>query len=584
MGVKEVVHGSSRVPPIADLNPNRCVVLATGCAQAGSPTAAGFRELERRGYSVWWVEGAGHLDRLRSQAVTEVLARGFSETLWIDSQIEFDPNDVVKLRAHQLSLVAGVCPREGGRGFAMELLPGTSRVELGTEGGLLEIQYAAAGFLLVRREVYETFVSRLRLPLCSAAAGPPFISYFLPHVTEGDRGAIYLESDFAFCQRARQCGFSIFADTTIRLWRNGNYRYSWEDAGGGLPRSPACELRVVSAQGASAAAKTALSTPRTREPFQSPQVEAFRQAHPWPEQKPAVATREKEGWLFPSTQEMLARFLSNETKLVVELGSWLGLSTRFIASRAPRAAVIAVDHWQGSPEHQHDPALRELLPKLYETFLVNCWNERARIIPARLGTIEGLEEVARRGLLPDLVYVDADHGYEGVAADLQAIQRLFPRAIIVGDDWNWDGVRRAATDFSTATGRRLEALEAGWCILVKKRVKMSVTFLTFAARLLACAKPPIKGASSAIRLNSSGPPVLAASGSPWSGDPCFYLAKESPTNASSPAPGALAAPTKEATSLPQKKLLSSAHSRIRETGGPLAVGRDHHRVRDSNPW
>lgn len=451
-----------------DLNPSRCVVLATCWANIGAPTAAGFRELERRGYPVWQVESAESSDLLRSQAVTEALSRGFAETLWIDSRIEFDPNDVVKLRAHQRHIVAGVCPNISGLGLALELLPGTSRIELGTGGGLLEIQYAAAGFLHVRREVYETMSSRLQLPRCNTSTGAPFNPYFMPLVKETSTGFTYLEADFAFCERARQCGIGVFADTSVRLWRNDNYRYSWEDLGGGPPRLATCELRIVSARGGTPgtteSADASRSTHRRQEPFQSLELEEFRHTHPWPELKPTVAAREREGWLFPSTQEMLARFLSTETKLVIELGSWLGLSTRFIASRAPRATVIAIDHWKGSPEHQHDPGLSELLPKLYETFLVNCWNDRARIIPVRSGTLEGLERVARHGLQPDLIYVDADHRFEGVTADLQAIGRLFPRAIIVGDDWNWEGVRRAATAFSNATDRRLEALEAGWCI------------------------------------------------------------------------------------------------------------------------
>lgn len=121
----------------------------------------------------------------------------------------------------------------------------------------------------------------------------------------------------------------------------------------------------------------------------------------------------------------------------------------------------------GSPLETLLPArskLTELLPVLYETFLVNCWNERSRITPVRFGTLEGLERVARAGLQPDVIYVDADHSFEGVIADLQAIDRLFPRVTIVGDDWNWEGVRRAAMKFSSATGRTLEALEAGWCM------------------------------------------------------------------------------------------------------------------------
>jgi hypothetical protein len=42
----------------------------------------------------------------------------------------------------------------------------------------------------------------------------------------------YLAEDFAFCHRARSCGFKIMADTRIRLWHVGRYRFGWEDAGG----------------------------------------------------------------------------------------------------------------------------------------------------------------------------------------------------------------------------------------------------------------------------------------------------------------------------------------------------------------
>jgi hypothetical protein len=450
---------------VDDLKPSRCAVIVVGRFLAGSPIAGQLAELERRGYPVWHIASEGNADLVRSQAVSAALARGFRETLWVDAAIEFDPNDVVKLRAHQLPLVTGICPRRGGLGLDLELLPSISRLELGIGGGLLEIQYASAGFLHVRHDVYDAQRTQLNLPSCTAGAGPPFVPYFQPMVKQTGVATTYLEADFAFCERARQCGFSIFADTTIRLWRNGDYRFSWEDMAGGPPRSATCELRVAASTAASAE-EPATELAR-REPFRSPELEAFRQAHPWPDQQPSVTARENEGWLFPTTQEMLARFLSNKTQLVIELGSWLGLSTRFLASRAPRATIIAIDHWQGSPEHQQDPQYAGLLSVLFETFLVNCWAQRGRIVPVRAGTIEGMERVARAGLQPDVIYVDADHGYDGVSADLRAIQRLFPSATIVGDDWNWEGVRTAATSFSQSTGRRLESLEAGWCIFAR---------------------------------------------------------------------------------------------------------------------
>ncbi len=46
----------------------------------------------------------------------------------------------------------------------------------------------------------------------------------------------YLAEDFAFSERARRAGSSIFADPRIRLWHIGTCRYGWEDAGIGRPR------------------------------------------------------------------------------------------------------------------------------------------------------------------------------------------------------------------------------------------------------------------------------------------------------------------------------------------------------------
>jgi hypothetical protein len=44
-----------------------------------------------------------------------------------------------------------------------------------------------------------------------------------------------LSEDYSFCERARRCGYKIWADTTIRLGHIGKYVFYWEDAGRALP-------------------------------------------------------------------------------------------------------------------------------------------------------------------------------------------------------------------------------------------------------------------------------------------------------------------------------------------------------------
>ena len=98
-------------------------------------------------------------------------------------------------------------------------------------------------------------------------------------------------------------------------------------------------------------------------------INQLRETYPWPEQKPQVShTSPQSGWLEDGARELLEQELTSEHRIVVELGSWLGLSTRFIADHAPGAIVIAIDHWEGSPEHHQHEQWRELLPTLYETF------------------------------------------------------------------------------------------------------------------------------------------------------------------------------------------------------------------------
>lgn len=174
---------------------------------------------------------------------------------------------------------------------------------------------------------------------------------------------------------------------------------------------------------------------------------------PWPDTAPDdAAPGQEQGWLGAGSEVMLSRSLSPKTKLVVELGSWLGLSTRFIADHAPRATVVCVDHWQGSPEHQSQERFQRLLPRLFETFQARCWNYRERIVPLRTSSLDGLQRVAEAGLDPDLVYIDAEHTYEAVSAELRLARKLFPHALLCGDDYDWTGVRQAVGEFAAQAG------------------------------------------------------------------------------------------------------------------------------------
>ena len=181
------------------------------------------------------------LIRLRNQIGSDALADGFQETLWIDSDVGFNPDDIEKVRRHGLPIVCGIYPKKGKRELAIHILSGTPSLRFGVNGGLHELLFGGTGFLHVRRNVYETMIEKLSLPVCSQHANRPMWPFFQPLIrtapartadkTEPRKGHWYLAEDYAFCHRARLCGIPIIADTTIRLWHVGDYSYSWEDAG-----------------------------------------------------------------------------------------------------------------------------------------------------------------------------------------------------------------------------------------------------------------------------------------------------------------------------------------------------------------
>ncbi|WP_067903794.1 hypothetical protein [Nocardia vaccinii] len=208
-----------------------CVVLVPVATYIEPECAQGLMDLERLGYPVWRVYGCSAIDQARSQLATDALAKGYEELMWIDSDIRFPVAAVDTLRSHDLPMVCGIYPKKGAREIVCNLNEGTDRLVFGAEGGLLEIHYAATGFLLTKRYVYEKIAVQENLPVCNERFGKPVVPYFLPMVVPDGDKQWYLGEDFAFSERARRSGIPIHADTRIRLGHTGRYDYSWEDAG-----------------------------------------------------------------------------------------------------------------------------------------------------------------------------------------------------------------------------------------------------------------------------------------------------------------------------------------------------------------
>jgi Glycosyl transferases group 1/Methyltransferase domain len=267
---------------------------------------------------------------------------------------------------------------------------------------------------------------------------------------------------------------SLWAETVLRLYEDHSFAASQRSRAliGGQRWAPERLVAEYARFFAAVAARRRRSRQSSNERAapgngSNKALRRFAEAHAWPKERPEdAAPGQEQGWLGAGTEVMLSRALSPATHLVVELGAWLGLSTRFIANHAPNAVVISVDHWKGSPEHVDDPRYKRLLPQLYETFLARCWDYRDRIVPLRMSSLDGLRKVAECGLQPDVVYIDAEHSFVAVSAELALARRLFPLAALTGDDYDWAGVREAVHAFARQQGMVVDRVGwRGWRLL-----------------------------------------------------------------------------------------------------------------------
>jgi hypothetical protein len=153
-------------------------------------------------------------------------------------------------------------------------------------------------------------------------------------------------------------------------------------------------------------------------------------------------TKEELGWLGDRAAEH---------KVIVEIGSFLGRSTRVLGDNT-KGRVYAVDDWVGPREtiFENDQVTRKYFMGM---FLKNMWGLRDRVIPVRVDHAK-----ASVPETPDMVFIDGDHNYENVHRDIEMWkERLAPGGLLCGHDYpDYHGVERAVQelvqDFKVAPG------------------------------------------------------------------------------------------------------------------------------------
>jgi hypothetical protein len=243
------------------------LMIATPC-YGGMITTAYFQSmlktvdfLNRSGiaYEIFTKANESLITRARNAFVAEFMGRKeFSHLLFIDADIGFEPELIGKMLNFNKPVTAAAYPTKGinwerVRKLAARAKDGQHlrdlsmhytvnfvdaddkpyRVKLSIEDGFIKVPLVSTGFLMIRREVFETM--RALLPDTSFVNDIP--GHDSPHARSNfhtffdtlvhPKSRRYLSEDYAFCYKwVVQCNGEIYLNVEHRLTHYGTYPFS----------------------------------------------------------------------------------------------------------------------------------------------------------------------------------------------------------------------------------------------------------------------------------------------------------------------------------------------------------------------
>jgi hypothetical protein len=195
------------------------------------------------------------ITRARNYLADEFLrAEKFTHLLFIDSDIEFDPRDVIALLALEKEIIGGPYPKKSIKwgsviqaikrnpdispgelekvtgDYVFNAVAGTSQFSVGEP---LEVMEIGTGYMLIKREVFEKF--KEAYPEKSYKPdhvgqqnfdGTRYIhAFFDTHIDAGGSDR-YLSEDYMFCQWWRKIGGQVWLCPWMKTHHIGTYSFT----------------------------------------------------------------------------------------------------------------------------------------------------------------------------------------------------------------------------------------------------------------------------------------------------------------------------------------------------------------------
>lgn len=150
----------------------------------------------------------------------------FSHIVFVDGDVQFGPNVLLRLLRTDKPMVGAACPlRQAEPRFAVTFL---NRKELPVTSGLVEVDGIGMSATLIQRSIFETMVAKAAVmspkvnPATAKVLTGPLYNFFHPICTRERR----LTEEASFCARWReQCRGQIFALIDEDIGHHGHHEF-----------------------------------------------------------------------------------------------------------------------------------------------------------------------------------------------------------------------------------------------------------------------------------------------------------------------------------------------------------------------
>jgi predicted O-methyltransferase YrrM len=132
-----------------------------------------------------------------------------------------------------------------------------------------------------------------------------------------------------------------------------------------------------------------------------------------------------------------ARKIKDRNSIVVEIGSYLGASSCFLAEGLKMGKIYCIDTW-------HNEGMTEGDRDTYKEFQENTKKYNDKIIAIRGFSFEATDKLKSLNKPISLLFFDGDHSYSGVKTDWDLYSPLLKKgALVIFHDWGWaEGVQK----------------------------------------------------------------------------------------------------------------------------------------------